>query len=101
VAILRGRFSVAGPHDRQGRSLGELDLRKFMFRHPYSYLIGSPAFAQLPLLLRESIYRRLHAILTDDRLLREFSLSRASGQAILEILQETHGDLPDYFRSSG
>ena len=41
-------FSSAGPRDRQGRSLRELDLQTRLFKYRCSYMIYSPAFDALP-----------------------------------------------------
>ena len=90
------RFAAQGPHDGQGRSLRELDLGKYLFRYPCSYMIYSEAFDSLPAAMKEHVYRRLHDVLTggDDSI----RISTAKRQAILEILRETKDDLPDYWR---
>ena len=41
-------FGMAGPKDRAGRSLRDLDLRSRLFRYRCSYMIYSPAFDALP-----------------------------------------------------
>jgi hypothetical protein len=93
------KFSAAGPRDRKGRSLRDLDLERRLFRYPASYMIYSPAFDALPAAAREAIYERLWHILSgQDTTPRYERLSAGDRQAVLEILKETKTDLPDYFR---
>ena len=92
-------FSQAGPRDSKGRSLREFDLQTRLFKHPCSYLIYSDAFANLPVEVRNEVYRRVFDVLTgkDDRPVFD-SLTRANRRAIREILVETKTDLPAYWR---
>ena len=93
-------FAKRGPFDHQGRSLRQFDLQRRLFQYPCSYLIYSAQFAALPRQVREHIYRRLHEILTGRDTSQEFShLSAGDRQAILEILQDTHRELAEYWRS--
>jgi hypothetical protein len=95
------RFSAAGPRDRRGRSLYELDLNQRLMKYPCSYLIYSPAFDALPRLAKEPIYRRLWDVLSgqvQDPRYRS-ALSLADRQAIVEILRDTKKDLPSYFQA--
>jgi hypothetical protein len=78
VAKFAGVFSAAGPRDRQGRSLRELDLQSRLFRYRCSYMIYSPAFASLPAEARAALYRRMKEI-----------LKVRGDSAVLEILDET------------
>ena len=94
------RFSAAGPRDRKGRSLHQLDLNRRLMRYPCSYLIYSAAFDALPPAARDPIYRRMWQVLSgEERDARYLSaLSLADRQAIVEILRDTKNDLPPYFR---
>ena len=94
-------FTQMGPRDSKGRSLRDFDLRTHLFKYPCSYLIYSEAFAQLPAVVREEIYRRMFDVLTgkDDRTAFD-SLSRANRRAAREILAETKADLPAYWREA-
>lgn len=92
------KFQQAGPRDRQGRSLRELDMGKYLFRYPCSYMIYSDAFEALPGPMKDYLYRRLHEVLTGKND-EGFRISTAKRQAILEILRETKKDLPDYWRN--
>jgi hypothetical protein len=96
------RFGARGPHDRQGRSLRQLDLTRRLMRYPCSYMIHTEAFDALPAELKEAVYLRLFAILSglpgSDGDERYAHLSAADRRAILEILHDTKTDLPAAFR---
>ncbi len=57
-------FSAAGPKDRKGRSLRDLDLQSRLFIHRCSYMIYSPAFQQLPDAAKAALAARMREILT-------------------------------------
>jgi len=83
-------FAKVGPHDRQGRSLRDLQLDKRLFRYPLSYLVYSEQFDALQPAAKEQFFRRVRAILTGEDKNRDFShLSEADRQAILKILADT------------
>jgi hypothetical protein len=89
-------FVARGPVDRQGRSLRELDLGGRLFRYPCSYMIYTAAFDGLPAAAKAAIYRRLGAILTRRETTPRYAhLSAADRQAIIQILRDTKGDLPE------
>ena len=94
------RFSAAGPRDRKGRSLHELDLDRRLMKYPCSYLIYSPAFDQLPPGAKDPIYRRMWQVLSGEERQPRYrsALSLADRRAIVEILRDTKPDLPSYFR---
>ncbi len=95
-------FSQAGLRDSTGRSLRDFDLHTRLFKYPCSYLIYSEAFDQLPVPLRDRIYRQLYNILTGRNSSEEFrSLKPADRLAILEILRDTKQGLPDYWSPGG
>jgi hypothetical protein len=92
------RMSAAGPRDRRGRSLYELDLQRRLLKYPCSYLIYSPAFDALPPLAKAPIYRRLWQVLAGEASEPRYrSLSLADRQAVVEILKDTKPGLPAYF----
>jgi hypothetical protein len=95
------RFPSAGPRDRKGRSLRDLDLNRRLMKYPCSYLIYSPAFDALPPRAKDPIYRRMWEVLSgQERDARyESALSLADRQAIVEILRDTKKDLPAYFQN--
>jgi hypothetical protein len=93
-------FEGRGPRDRAGRSLRDFDLTRRMFRYPCSFLIYSDAFAGLPPVVRDQVYRRLWEVLTGADQTPAFSqLSAADRKAVYEILLDTKRDLPEYWRT--
>lgn len=58
-------FASAGPRDRRGRSLRDLDLQTRLFKYRCSYMIYSPAFDALPVEARAAFLARLRASITD------------------------------------
>jgi hypothetical protein len=94
------RFSSSHVRDRKGRSLYELDLHQRLMRYPCSYLIYSPAFDQLPGIVKAAIYRRMWQVLSGDETDPRYrsALSRADRESVAEILRDTMKDLPSYFR---
>jgi len=58
-------FPSTGPHDRNGRSLRDLDLQTRLFKYRCSYMIYSPAFDALPAEARSALLARLRASITD------------------------------------
>ena len=93
-------FSNREPRDSRGRSLRELDLERWLFRHPCSYMIYTPAFEALPELAKDAVYSRLWEVLsgqeTDERYAR---LSPSDRRSVVEILRDTKSNLPLYFRA--
>jgi hypothetical protein len=93
------QFAAAGPADRRGRSLRQLDLKTRLLRYPCSYMIYSAAFDALPPAARDAIYQRMWRILSGSAAApAEARLSSADRRAIVEILRDTKPDLPEYFR---
>jgi hypothetical protein len=85
--------------DSRGRSFRELDLQRRLFRHPCSYLIYSASFRQLPAEVREYVWQRMWDILNNRDTSSDFAhLSAGDRQSILEILRETHPELPGYWK---
>jgi hypothetical protein len=93
-------FSAAGPRDKKGRSLHELDLNRRLMKYPCSYLIYSPAFDRLPPGAKDPIYKRMWQILSGNERLPRYrsALSLADRRAIVEILRDTKPGLPSYFQ---
>jgi hypothetical protein len=92
-------FESRGPTDSKGRSLRQLDLNTRLFKYQCSFLLYSEQFDALPIQIKEMIYKRLHEVLTGaDKSAKFESLSATERKAILEILQQTKKDLPDYWR---
>ncbi len=99
VSDFTREFAASGPHDSHGRGLRQFDLTHRMFRFPCSYLIDSRLFADLPQPAKEKLYRRLWEVLSGEDQGPAFRrLSSADRESILQILLETHRDLPDSWR---
>lgn len=93
-------FPQSGSRDRQGRSLRDLDMQARLLKYPCSYLIDSSAFHGLPQEMKEYVWKRLLVILSGQDDSPTFAhLTPADRQAILEILRDTHSDLPDDWRT--
>jgi len=94
-------FESRTPRDRQGRSLGQLDLTKRLLRYPCSYMVYSDAFDALPSAVKDAVYRRLFEILSGDHADARYAhLSAEDRRAIIEILRGTKHDLPQDLRES-
>ncbi|HYI93477.1 MAG TPA: hypothetical protein VEX68_08030 [Bryobacteraceae bacterium] len=91
-------FAKAGPRNKNGRSLRDLDMTSRLFRYPCSYMIYSEAFDSMPTEARERILRRLWEVLHGDNKNPAFKrLTPKDRQAILEILTETKDNLPAWW----
>jgi hypothetical protein len=87
------QFQAAGPRDKAGRSLRQLDLKQRLFKYPCSFLIYSEAFDGLPPLAKEFVYRRLHEVLSGQDKSETFAhLSGDDREGILEILVDTKAE---------
>jgi hypothetical protein len=65
-----------------------LNLKRRLFRFPCSFLVESPAFAQLPDAVRKQVVGRLKTILNNKTPDKEFArLSIGDRKAIREILE--------------
>jgi hypothetical protein len=87
-------FAARGPRDSRGRSLRDLRLDGRLMEYPLSYMIYTPMFDALPDTARASVANRLGTILSGRETSPKYPhLAPADRRAILEILQETKGDL--------
>ena len=88
-------FQAAGPRDKHGRSLRQLDLQTRLLRFPCSYLIYSESFAALPSVVQDFVLQRLLQILTGVDQSSAFGhISAVDRRAILEIIVATKKVLP-------
>jgi len=93
------RFTAAGPEDHRGRSLRELNLETRLLQYPCSYMIYAEAFDKLPPGAKNAVYQRLWEILSGKDARKKYAhLTADTRRAIIDILHETKGDLPDSFR---
>lgn len=94
-------FQERGPRDQWGRSLRDFDLRQRLFRYPLSYMLYDTAFDALPDGVRAQVYRRLFEVLTGKDRGRRFSrLTENDRRSILEIVNGTKLNLPEYWRAA-
>jgi hypothetical protein len=99
VSTFTKTFAARGPHDGQGRSLRDFDLKTRLFRYPVSYMIYSQAFDNLPEMLRNRIYQRMYDVLSGKDQTKPFAaLSAEARQSALEIVRQTKTNLPPYWR---
>jgi hypothetical protein len=93
------QFAQAGPRDPLGRSLRDFDLTERLFKYPCSYLIYSQAFTESPTEMRDYVWQRLWAVLTDESDENKFRhLSSNDRTAIVEIVRDTVPNLPAYWQ---
>ena len=98
VSSFTETFEARGPHDSQGRSLRDFDLRSRLFRYPLSFMIYSDLFDGLPGAIKEPVYERLFEVLSADDGVDGFdALSPADRRAIVAIVQDTKTGLPGYW----
>ena len=98
----RKAFESAGPRDKKGRSLRQLDLAHRLFIHPCSFLLQGEPFAALPGPLRLKILARIDsAIASSEPSGIASHISPAERSTLREILRETvpgypaiHGNKP-------
>lgn len=94
-------FMKAGPRDKRGRSLRDLDMTSRMFRYPCSYLIYSEAFDNMPPVVKDRVLRRLWEVLTGRESGAAFAhLSGDDRKAILEIITDTKQRLPAWWKTA-
>ncbi|MEQ1729005.1 MAG: hypothetical protein ABL982_11565 [Vicinamibacterales bacterium] len=93
TAGYRDVFEASTPLDREGRSLGYMDLERRLLRWPVSFMIYSPSFDALPASVRQEIYRHIDESLAGASSLRGLpTLSDAERTTIRAILNETRPD---------
>jgi hypothetical protein len=88
-------LAASVPADSRGRSLGELDLERRVFRYPCSYMVYSDAFTALPTAVKDAVYHRLFDALSGRVAgTRHAPVPAADRLAAAEILRSTKTDLP-------
>lgn len=84
------QFVASAKHDKQGRSLRELDLEHHLLKHPCSYLIYSDAFDRMPQPVMDYVKRRVTEVLTAQKVPAGYErLTDGQRAAIVEILRDT------------
>jgi hypothetical protein len=93
------QFAAQGIRDDKGRSLRDFDGEQRLFKYPCSYLIYSDSFQTLPAVFKQTVYQRLHTVLTTDELDEDFPhLSAGDKKAVYEILKATLSNLPEIWK---
>ncbi|HIG29508.1 MAG TPA: hypothetical protein EYQ50_17615 [Verrucomicrobiales bacterium] len=94
-------FAKRPPFDSRGRSLREFNLKTRLFKYPCSYLVYSDSFRKLPGEIKDFVYFRLWEILSGKDTSEPYrEISKYIKRAILEILEDTVKNLPEYWNSS-
>ncbi len=92
-------FSQRKPRDNMNRSLYELDLETRLLKYPCSYLIYSDTFEQLPVQMKDYLYKKLWDILNDTDPSYPIKVKNSKDRKnIKEILLSTKSDLPKYWK---
>lgn len=89
TAGFREDFESRGPRDDEGRSLRELDLERFVFRYPMSYMVHSESFRGLPERARDSFFRQLARRLSDPDDPALVRRPPADREAVRQLLRQT------------
>jgi hypothetical protein len=91
----RERFQGAGPRDRKGRSLRDLDLETRLQKYPLSYMIYSKAFQSLPAAPKNLVMGHINRVLSGEATGSKYAhLTPAARSAIREILDSTLNSAP-------
>ena len=88
-------FTHAG--QSTGASLRDFDLKKHLFRNRCSYMLESSVWEGLPAFVKQRVYARIWAALTEQG--QEFAyLGSAEKRNIRLILKDTRRDLPSFWK---
>ncbi len=91
-------FHNRGPKDSKGRSLYQLRVNRRMFRYPFSYIVYTDTFNDLPKEALDYVWPEIERILDPTTRHEGYShLSRRDKTAIKEILLETHPAAREYW----
>ncbi len=92
-------FSRRGPKDSKGRSLFKLRLNRRIFRYPFSYIVYTDTFNNLPPAALDYLWAEIERILDPlNRYDGYEHLSRRDKVTIKEILLETHPAARNYWK---
>jgi len=99
LSPLAQAFNEREPRDSKGRSLYKLRLNGRFFRYPFSYLVYSDTFKELPVEALDYLWPEIKRILDPTIRYKGYEhLSRRDKIAIREILLETHPDAKRYWK---
>ncbi len=92
-------FHNRGPKDSKGRSLYQLRVNRRMFRYPFSYIVYTDTFNDLPKEALDYVWPEIERILEPATRHEGYThLSRRDKAAIKEILLETHPSAKKYWK---
>ena len=92
-------FHAREPKDSKGRSLYQLRANRRMFRYPFSYIVYTDTFNDLPQDALDCIWPEIERILDPTIRYEGYShLSRRDKAVIKEILLETHPSATEYWK---
>ena len=93
-------FHQRRPQDSKGRSLYQLRMNRRMFRYPFSYIVYTDAFNELPQEALDYIWPELEHILDPNFRHEDYPyLSQREKSAVKEILMETHPMAVKYWKN--
>lgn len=91
-------FHTRGPKDSKGRSLYQLRANRRMFRYPFSYIVYTDTFNDLPKEALDYIWPEIERLLDPTTRYEDYRhLTRRDKAAIKEILLETHPSVKEYW----
>lgn len=97
-SIFAQDFSSLTPHDKKNRTLYQLQMKRRMFRYPFSYMVYSDTFNQLPSEALNYLWPEIARILNPQFIHPGYEhLNREDKIAIKEILLETHPAATTYW----
>lgn len=83
---------------KAGLSLKDFDMKTRIFKHRCSFMIYTDTWKETPRELKERIYYHMAMYLRDQPDAQHAHLAPAERRAIRDILKETMGDLPAWWR---
>ncbi len=96
---MAAEFQERGPKDSKGRSLYQLRMNRRMFRYPFSYIVYTDTFNDLPREALDYLWPEIERILDPATRPEGYShISRRDKIAIKEILLETHPSAKRYWK---
>lgn len=98
-SVFSSEFMSRGPRDQQGRSLYDLQMNQRMLRYPFSYLVYSETFNDLPQEALDYIWPEIKVILDSPSRYPGYEhVSMRNKKAIREILFDTHPAAREYWK---
>lgn len=97
-SVFAQSFNARGPQDSKGRSLYRLMMNRRMFRYPFSYIVYTDTFNDLPKDALDYLWPEIERILDPSTRYEGYEhLSKRNKITIKEILLETHPSASKYW----